>query len=62
MRYANIIPHWYRVEDTCILIDQRYKLIGHFKKVGNQMHREHIRQAHIDTQDQIEINIRRSHK
>jgi hypothetical protein len=51
MKYSAIIPHWYRVNDTAILIDQRYALVGHYKPINNQIHREHIRQAEKATQE-----------
>ena len=45
MKYSAIIPHWYGVKGTMLLIDEAYNAIGHVEKVGNQIHREYIRQA-----------------
>lgn len=51
MRYNAIIPYWYMVKGTAILIDDSHRLIGSFEPLGNQIHREHIRQAEKATQE-----------
>lgn len=53
MKYNNINPHWYNVKGVYILIDDTHRLLGHVERVGNQIHREYIRQAKGDKQEDI---------
>lgn len=51
MKYADIIPHWYRVNDSYVLIDQEFKRVGDLKRIGNQIHWELLRQAENKQQE-----------
>lgn len=51
MKYNNIIPHWYNVKGTHILIDQKYALVGHYQSIVNQIHRDTNRQSENKPQE-----------